>query len=264
MASDAPSTGAAARPSTAASSGGLVVAVYGAKGGLGATTIARALAHELAAADTDRSVALAELDAKAMARKRVASAVATDGDAPSERIELDVPDVVVARTCTGVWTMASPARHRSAPAPDVKSMAAVIEQLRRRFDLSVLSVGHQMSDRALAALDGSDRVILVTQLTVAALRATQRSLRLLRGLSFPHDKLLVLVNRYEPRDALGAPDAGAVLRHEVFWKLPNDPELSASDAAADSLATAPQSALSRSMRQLAGRIVDDARGMARS
>ena len=84
-----------------------------------------------------------------------------------------------------------------------------------------------MSERTLAAMDIADRILLVTQLNVPALRSTQRTLALCRRLGYANDKMCVVVNRFQSGEVLSLTDATDVLKCDVFWKLPNDYRTSA-------------------------------------
>jgi pilus assembly protein CpaE len=79
-----------------------------------------------------------------------------------------------------------------------------------------------MSDRTLAAFDAADRIVLVTELTIPALRSTKRSLELCERLNYPDSKLFVVVNRHHSGDVVTLQDAQDVLGREVFWTIPND------------------------------------------
>jgi pilus assembly protein CpaE len=104
---------------------------------------------------------------------------------------------------------------------------SIIDQLRGQFAFTVLDCEHHMSGRTLAALDAADRIVLVTQLNVPALRSTQRTLTLCRRLGYPGEKIHVLVNRYQSSDVVSIADATQVLGQEIFFKLPNDYKTSA-------------------------------------
>jgi len=104
---------------------------------------------------------------------------------------------------------------------DATTSASILNHLRAHFNV-VVDCEHHMSDRTLSAFDAADRVVLVTQLTVPALRATKRSLELCERLGYPDTKLFVVVNRFHSGDVVTAADAKDVLGREVFWKIPND------------------------------------------
>jgi pilus assembly protein CpaE len=143
---------------------------------------------------------------------------------------------------------------------DAQTTGVVIDHLRSNFAFAVLDCEHYMSERTIAALDAADSIILVTELSIAALRSTQRSLALCRRLGYDQDKLCVVVNRYHSGELLSVADASALLKHEVFWMLPNDYRTSAGALTKGvPIAVHEQSAkLSQSYRQLAAKLAGPA------
>ena len=99
--------------------------------------------------------------------------------------------------------------------------------LRTHFPMTVVDCEHHLSEATLTALDAADKNLLVTQLTVPALRSTQRSLAVFRRLGYDETKLCVVVNRYQSGDVLPVKDAEDLLQTPIYWKLPNDYRLSA-------------------------------------
>jgi Flp pilus assembly CpaE family ATPase len=75
-------------------------------------------------------------------------------------------------------------------------------------------------------MDAADRIVIVTQLDVAALKSTQKTLTICRRLGYPEDKLCVTVNRYTPGGIIGRRDAAKVLGRDVYYALPNAYQLS--------------------------------------
>jgi pilus assembly protein CpaE len=132
----------------------------------------------------------------------------------------------------------------------------VIQHLRQNFLFTVLDCEHQLNDRTLGALDAADRLVLVTHLSVAALRSTQRTINLCRRLGYPNEKLCVVVNRFQSGEVLSPSDAEDVLKAEIFFKLPNDYRV-ASGALTNGVTVAefePASKLAWAFTQLAAKL----------
>jgi pilus assembly protein CpaE len=113
-----------------------------------------------------------------------------------------------------------------------------------------------VNDRSLAALDATDRVVLVTQLGLAPLRSAQRSLTLFERLGYPPERVMVVVNRYQSGDVLTLADAEQALEHTIAAALPNDFR-GCADAMAKGLSVvehAPDAPLSRAYLELAARL----------
>lgn len=205
---------------------GTTYAVYAAKGGLGTTSIAVSLAFALADANPLGRVALADLvvnggDLSVMLNLAPAYDVG-DLVARVNRIDADLLTSILTPYAGGVWVMPSSDHPEIADMVDSATASTLIKELRKHFAFTVLDCEHYLTDRTLAALDAADRILLVTQLNVAALKGTQRSIALCHRLGFAEDKLLVVVNRHQTSDILSAADASALLNQPVFHLLPND------------------------------------------
>lgn len=210
---------------------GEVVAVYSSKGGLGTTSIAVNLAQAFAGNSANTRVALADL-------------VVAGGDirvflnlkplydlshliAKGDKVDADLLNSLLTACPGGVWALPTGESPELDELFDAAAIGSIINLLRIHFAVTVMDCEHHISDRTLTALDSADRVLLVTQLTVPALRATQRTLTICRRLGYDDAKLCVVINRHQSADVLPVNDAEDLLQTSIFWKLPNDYRLSA-------------------------------------
>lgn len=205
---------------------GTTIAVYSAKGGLGTTSIALNLAFALADANPNARVALADLvvhggDLRVMLNLAPAYDVG-DLVARVNRIDADLLTSILTPSAGGVWVLPSSDRPEIADLVDAATAARLIVELRKHFVYTVLDCEHYLTDRTLAALDAADRILLVTQLSVAALRGTQRTIALCQRLGYGDDKIHVVVNRHQASEILTPSDASTLLNMPLFHLLPND------------------------------------------
>jgi len=205
---------------------GKTIAVYTAKGGLGTTSIAVNIAFGLADANPTGRVALADFVVHGGdLRVHLNMSPAYDvGDlvARVERIDADLLSSILTPVDGGVWVLPSSDRPEIAELVDSTTAATLIAELKRHFAYTVLDCEHYMTDRTLAALDAADKIVLVTQLNVAALRGTQRTISLCERLGFGEDKLVIVVNRHQSNEVLTPSDASTLLNMPIFHLLPND------------------------------------------
>jgi pilus assembly protein CpaE len=155
-----------------------------------------------------------------------------------------------------LWVLAAPERPEADEEVDANVSSMVVRQMRTAFHFTVLDCEHRLNDRTLAALDAADRIILLTELKVPALRAAQRMIGVFRRLGYPNEKLGVVVNRYQSEDVVSPAEAAEVLKTDIFFRLPNDYP-ACSRAATDGVPVsehAPQSKLAASYRQLAQKL----------
>ncbi len=210
---------------------GTLIAVYSGKGGLGSTSIAVNVAQAFGAVRTDARVAVADL-------------VVTGGDVrvflnlkPSydishllskgSSVDAELLNSVMTPCPGGVWALPTGDAPEDQDMFDSSAVGAVLALLRKHFPMTVVDCEHHLSESTLTALDAADKILLVTQLTVPALRSTQRSLAVFRRLGYDETKLCVVINRYQSADVLPVKDAEDLLQTQIFWKLPNDYQASA-------------------------------------
>jgi pilus assembly protein CpaE len=205
---------------------GTTIAIYSAKGGLGTTTIAVNVAFALADANPSGRVALADLvvhggDLRVMLNLAPAYDVG-DLVARVERIDAELLSSILTPTAGGVWVLPSSDRPEIAELVDSATASTLITELRKHYSYSVLDCEHYLTDRTLAALDAADKIVLVTQLNVAALRGTQRTISLCQRLGYGDEKIVVVVNRHQSSEVLTPSDASTLLNMPIFHLLPND------------------------------------------
>lgn len=205
---------------------GEVIAIYSTKGGTGTSSIAVNLAYGFAQNHPQARCALADL-VVAGGDVRVLLNINPSYDLSDlvqkiDRVDAELLNSLLTPSSGGLWVLPAPERPEADEQVDASTVSTIIQHLRSHFLFTVLDCEHQMNDRTLAALDAADRIVLVTQLSVAALRATQRSLGLFRRLGYSNEKLCVVVNRFQSGEVLSPADASDVLKAEIFFKLPND------------------------------------------
>lgn len=246
--------------------GGQVFAVFGAKGGVGTSTVAVNLAYAFTRVHAEARVAVADLalpggDIRLLLNVRPSYDL---GDIAEkiDRVDADLMHSVLAPATDGMWVLAAPERPEAEEIVDANVAATVVQQLRAAFNFSVLDCEHQLNDRTLAALDAADRIILLTELKVPALRAAQRTLGVFRRLGYPNEKLAVVVNRYQSGDVVTPAEASDVLKADIFFRLPNDYRV-CSQASTDGVpvgAAFPETKLAAAYVQLAQKLSGLAEG----
>lgn len=249
-----------ARRTSSTVTDGQVFAVFGSKGGVGTSTVAVNLGHALTLAHPEAQVAVADFalpggDIRLLLNVRPPYDLA-DIAGKIDRIDTDLLHSVMVSAMDRLWVLAAPERPEADEEVDANVSATVVRQMRTTFNFTVLDCEHRLNDRTLAALDAADRIILLTELKVPALRAAQRMIGVFRRLGYPNEKLGVVVNRYQSEDVVSPGEAAEVLKAEIFFRLPNDYP-TCSRASTDGVpvgVNAPQSKLAVSYRQLANRI----------
>ena len=259
-----------ARRTTSAVINGHVYAVFGSKGGVGTSTAAVNLAHALTLVHPEARVAVADFalpggDIRLLLNVRPPYDLA-DIAGKIDRMDADLLHSVMVPAMDKLWVLAAPERPEADEEVDANVSATVVRQMRSAFNFSVLDCEHRLNDRSLAALDAADRIVLLTELKVPALRSAQRMISVFRRLGYPNDKLGVVVNRYQSEDVVSPGEAAEVLKAEIYFRLPNDyPTCSRSSTEGVPVGVnAPQSKIAIAYRQLATRLSGGAEQAGRS
>lgn len=235
-------------------------AVYSAKGGVGASTVAVNLAYALSAHLSEARVVVADLaipggDVKILLNVRPPYDLG-DLASKADRLDAELLSSVLVPATDGLWVLAAPERPEADEQIDASVVSSTLSLLRASFNFTVTDCDTPMTDRTLVALDDADRIILVTELKVPAMRATQRTLGIFRRLGYPNEKLCIVVNRYQSSDVLTANDATNLLKADIYMKLPNDYKAASESATAGIpiLKSHPDSRLAAAYQQFAQKL----------
>jgi len=213
----------AVRALVASPSGGLgsVVTMFPAKGGVGATTLATNLAGVICRAE--RRVCLLDLDrffGDVLSFLDLAPKYAIgEVIANMRRLDRDLLDSSVATHTSGLAVLAHAEKIEEAERVRASDIEQLLGFLRQHYDWIVIDGLHGLDDTALAALDASDRILVVLTPDVPAVRNAQRALELLRGVGHADGKIRLVLNRAQRHgkvtpevvaESVGLPVAGSV------------------------------------------------------
>ena len=98
---------------------------------------------------------------------------------------------------------------------------SLLNLARNQYDYVILDIGRALDPVSIKALDMSDAIFPVMQLTLPFIRDAKRLLEVFRSLEYPHDKIKLLVNRYEKGGEIRLDDVERTLNTKVFKTLPN-------------------------------------------
>ncbi len=213
---------------TRLSSAGTVLTVFGAKGGIGKTTITTNVATAIAK-NTDSSVLVIDLDTRfgdvaimmdIEPRYTVAQLAAN-----VSTLDRDTFKQALVQHESGVYVLPSP-KHpnewRSVQADEIKEL---IRFAARMFDYVILDTPGAFNDIVGTAIEAATQVLVVTSVDMASIKDTSFILDLLESESFPEDRLLLTVNHANGANTIRAGDIERVLRKRVYWEIPHDNEV---------------------------------------
>src|SRR6266404_3546555 len=205
-------------------SAGQVITVYGARGGLGATTLAVSLAFKLAAL-TKSETALVDLD---LQRGDVASFVnlapvhslATIAAAPGEVDEIFLASALT-RHPSGVSILTAPPTMEEAESVTDREVEIALRLMRSQFGFTIVDTPRVITAPVAAAFEESDRILVLTDLSVPSVRAAHRAFELLARLEIPHDRAELVITQVGggPVDVRKVEQ---VMGRETFASIPHD------------------------------------------
>ena len=177
---------------------GAVYAVFPAKGGVGATTLATNLAGALQR--TAPRTCLVDLNVNmgdVLAFLDLAGGYSiADVVANMRRLDRDLLDSTLLRHSSGVHVLAQSHRVEEADRVESTAVTSVLAFLRRHYGAVVLDGLRSFDELTVAAIDGSDVILLVVTQEVPAVRDARRCVDLFRRLG-AESKLRLVVNRFQ-------------------------------------------------------------------
>ena len=243
---------------------GRVTAVFSAKGGLGATTLAVNLAVCLTEMAKTRSALLVELDTRQ-------SDVVTFLDLQPRYSILDVFESMdrmdesllqglMVKHASGLWVLPGPSRIERAYL-GAEQVQAGLELLRAHFDNVVLDLRHDVEPGTIAALEAADTVLFLTSLNVSALRSGAAALAAFRHLGLDLKKVKVVVMRDGTGEDVTVKHAREMLGLPVYWKTPSEytPVVASINNGRPVVTEAPRSKFAKNVRQLSDLLFGDVR-----
>lgn len=203
---------------------GRVLAFFSPKGGAGSTTVATNLAIRLREL-TGATVLLADLDLElgevAIFLGLEPRYSVVDLARNQHRLDDGLLDTMLERHDSGVEILAAPYRPRTGDEVTREQVRGILGLMRERYDWIVVDASSGLGPHAVGALEEADEIFVVVQVDVPSLRNIQRCREMFRELG-KDDVVRVVVNRYQPRGAIGLKDVEESLQREVYWTLSND------------------------------------------
>lgn len=209
--------------------GGKIVAFLGAKGGVGTSTLAVNLAMSLRHLDQEKQVALFDLNLDDSDLPLFLDLQPGKGfrDLASDLSRLDATFVqslmnkhesdlhVLQSGLTGAEGTAGE------PIPGGAALHT-LDVMRSMYDHVFVDCGHTLNPETREALDFSTMVFLITTLSLPAIRRTKQFLQAMTDAGFDHNKVTIVVNRYQSSDAELLQHAEGLFGQKVGWLVPND------------------------------------------
>lgn len=232
-----------------------VITVFGAKGGIGKSTLATNLAVALAQQKA-ASVLIVDLDngfgditgMLDIKPERTLLDLVRDID----KVERDdVTKYVSRHEYSGLDVLAGPSvlDWRKLAYEDVRR---AIEMLARQYDKIVLDTSGILNEISQMAAEIATVMLWVTTTEFASVRDTIEAMRAMKLLSYSHERVRVVMNVISPDDSVRASAVQDALQRDIFWQIPYDKKVrQGTQLGQPIVVTSPQSLAARSFFDLA-------------
>jgi pilus assembly protein CpaE len=239
---------------------GRVLALYGAKGGVGTTTIAINAAIALHR-ELGRKVCLIDGNLQfgdhrvfldlGLDRKSIVDIVT----APS--IDQDLIRQVLVKHDSGVDLLLAPPSPETAELVTPEHLPAIIDQLRGLYDYVLIDIDKRLDDVNLGVLEASETMFVVMTADLSCLKNVRLVLETISHLGYEADKIQLVLNRSNAFTGINVKNAEGALKRTIEHQIVNEYRgaISALNTGAPFMLTKADSLLGRSMLEFA-RIVD--------
>ena len=236
-----------------------IYTIFGAKGGVGGTTIAFNIAVAMARSGTarvallDGSLQFGDLRALLRVPENALSVV----DLPTDNIQKkDLADVVW-RDPSGVDLFLAPPRVEMSEMITARDVEKLLLLLRRVYNVVLIDTPAGVNDIVLAYFDHSDQVIQIVSYESATLYQSRAMVATLHAMGFPPDKLRYLVNRSDSMGGLPREAIAQYLGREADYSVVSDGLLvvEANNRGQPFVLTAPDAQISRDVVSVADNLL---------
>jgi len=234
---------------------GTIITVFGAKGGIGKTTIATNLATALVRT-TGSTVVLVDMDTRfgdvaIMMDVPVEQSIADVARHLDEMDRDKVRDYLV-RHHSGAFVLPAPLHPSEWRNLTPQHIEKILQLLAQSHDYVIIDTPGTFNEIIATTLEQASLILLVTSMDIASIKDTALALEMLRAASVSEDKVKLMINHCTSANSLREDDIQRVLEYEVFWRIPHDLAVTSSTQLGQPIVlTRPYARVSRSLFDLA-------------
>ena len=200
-----------------------IITVYGAKEGLGKTTLACNLAVYLAS--KRKKVALLDLDLQFgdvclyldIEPKETIGEMMQDGSVN----DVDTIQTYMTIHSSGVHVLAAPKSPEYAEIVSADQVSRILAMLRTYYDFVIIDCAANLNDVTLTAIESSTKILMVAAHDLGVLKNSKMAVSLIKSLN-QKDKLRVVLNKVTDTKTITMDDVGKVLNAPIMMTIPCD------------------------------------------
>jgi pilus assembly protein CpaE len=205
---------------------GSVLTFFGAKGGVGTTTLAVHVAMYLVQCHNKRTLLIDNHPQLG----HVCVYLGIDGSRYNfhelvrnlSRLDSELLRGYIATHASGLEVLSSPDTCGGRKATDPESMAQTLDFLRGEYDYVIVDCPTSLDDTNLAVIEASNQVYLIATPEIGAVRDLSRHVDSLSQNEQNAERVKVIINRFASQHAVSLEQIEKAIRLPVFVKLPNN------------------------------------------
>jgi pilus assembly protein CpaE len=234
---------------------GTVITIFGAKGGIGKSTVTTNLAVALAGMER-ASVCVVDLDNGFgdIAGMLDVKPEHTLGDMVRDIDSIERDDIaryVTKHELTNLDILAGPSvlEWRKITPDQVRRVISLLEQ---RYDTVLIDTAGTLNELAEMAVEVATIVLWITTTEFASVKDSLEAMRALKLLSYSQERVRIVMNAISPDDGVRQDVVQEALQRDVFWNIPYDKKVRQGTHLGQPIViTAPQSVAAKSLKDLA-------------
>jgi pilus assembly protein CpaE len=205
---------------------GVVLVVFGPKGGIGTTTVAVNLCVALGQRPGPTKAVLVDAslqfgDVGVMLNLSPTRNI-SDLGATIDDLDPDSIDVIAATHASGIRALLAPPRPEMADLVTAEVLKRVLEELRRQYDFIIVDTATVINDTILTALDVADRIVLIATPDIPAIKNARLFFEITDALNYPPNKIMLVINKVDRRTGITAQMIEDNIKHQVAGQIPLD------------------------------------------
>jgi Flp pilus assembly CpaE family ATPase/CheY-like chemotaxis protein len=241
---------------------GELIVLYGGKGGVGKSVIATNLACGIAK-EVGARVALVDLDLQfgdlGVLLNLPQSQSIIDVIENIDQADVQYISDIMAEGPGGVRVLTT------APSPELADLVSpdhvqrILATLRTSYDFVVVDTSSHLGDITLSALDAASRILLITALSIPAVKNAKLALRLFETLNIPPQQITLVLNRCEAHTEFNKESIESHLKFPIAVQLPHDPRtvVNSINRGMPFVVSNPEAEASQRIRQLVSLLLPD-------
>lgn len=206
---------------------GIIIDIFGSKGGVGTTTIAVNLANSLVESDNGSSVALIDMNilfgeiplfldlTPAFNWAEVSKNI--------DRLDALYLMSIFAKHPSGLYVLPAPPRLDGVNSIPPQIIETILRLMQTVFDFIIIDSGQSLDETSLQILKQSHTIALVSILNYPCLINTKKLINTFQHLGYPSlDRVKVVINRNNGKSSVSLKEAEKSINKRIFWSIPND------------------------------------------